>query len=102
MFHYINSFKNTVQHNSIVTCVNSQELQVEHVRSVKLEFSDYTKMIDNILHVPEIKNNLLSVHALTQTDNEVTFRRDRSVVIDDDQGGNYEIGHATSGLYRLT
>jgi Retrotransposon gag protein/Zinc knuckle len=102
MFNDISSFKDTVQHNSVVTCANSQGLQVEHIGSVELELADHAKTINNVLHVPEIKNNLLSVHALTQMGNEITFRRDGSVVIDDDQGGNYEIGHATSGLYRLT
>jgi hypothetical protein len=65
------------------------------------EDSKVTKMkLDNVLHVPELKKNLLSVPAMTAKGAVVHFDNERCVVTKNDK--DYTIGHKVGDkLYKL-
>lgn len=66
------------------------------------QIANQNLLLNNILHLPEIKKNLLSVKKLCE-DNNVSINFDSSVVHIKDQATNRDLltGGITGGLYQL-
>ena len=76
-----------------------------HVGTVNLldnddEYSVLT--LHDVLLVPELRHNLISVRALNRGGLDVSFRRDGTVLIADQDDVSYEIGQTVGDIHQLT
>src|SRR5665213_2152327 len=100
MFHQLNDLSNVTQNKSMIICANSQILRSTHVRSVNL--TDELNL-ENVLCVPDLQHNLISVQALTKSGHRVIFENDGMVNINDvDNNSTIRIGHAIGDLFHLS
>ena len=97
MFNQLDAFGSTISQESAITCANSQQLKSTHIGTVNI---DGISTLHDVLHVPELKHNLLSVRALTKDGNDVIFKRDGDVELINDVE-SHVIGHAVGDLYQL-
>ena len=61
-------------------------------------------VLQDALYVPQLRHNLLSVPALTQDGNRVSFEPDGTVKltnISDDNSTTYDIGQAVGNIFHL-
>src|SRR5277367_1195143 len=97
MFNDCNVFETLTQKDATITCANSQSISATHVGTVKLNDS---KTLTNVLLVPELQHNLISVSAIAKEGNDVTFTHNGSVLINDATKDNpFKIGHIQGNLY---
>ena len=103
MFNRLDLFGTTTERNSRVKCANNQELKSSLVGPVELEMQGTTtKILQDALYVPELRQNLLSVRALTKEGNDVIFRRNGTVeLVEDNSDEPITIGRAVGDLYQL-
>ena len=106
MFNTLDIFDDISRSRNVsVACVDKTEIDAPYVGSVKfsLDADDCSSLtLRDVLHVPKLKHNLLSVRALTKERLDVSFRRDGMVLVADEDDKTYEIGHAVGDLYHLT
>jgi hypothetical protein len=105
MFHSKESFDDDLRAKKTTdACANSQEIESIHTGTVNISLGDSIKALRDVLHVPELKKNLLSVRALTREGHKVTFNPDGTVVMTetDNDEHSFEIGQAVGDLYHLT
>jgi len=85
---------------------SSHKLKSLHVGTINLNMGtngqDTTTTLHNVLHVPELRQNLLSVRALTKEGNDVVFKQSGTVELIDNNQNSQEIGHAVGDIYHLT
>ena len=76
MFNDLDAFNNgdIHQQETCITCANKEEVIATHVGSVSLNLDGTSKTLQNVLYVPELKHNLVSVRALEKDGNHVSFR----------------------------
>src|SRR5665213_2339629 len=100
MFHQLDDLSDVTQNKSMITCANSQTLRSTHVRSVNL--TDELNL-ENVLCVPDLQHNLISVWALTKSSHHIIFENDGTVNINDvDNNSTTKIGHAIGDLFHLS
>ena len=103
MFKRLNAFRDYSPKRTKITCAgSSQDLKSTNVGTVDLDIGKgEIKTLHGVLHVPELRHNLVSVRELTKDGNDVVFSRDGAVQLVDDNNSQ-EIGRAVGGLYQLT
>jgi len=102
MFKTLEAFRTFSPQNSCIASASSHNLKSMHIGTVDLDMGiQGTKVLHDVLHVPELRHNLLSVHALTKEGNDVIFKRDGKVELIDHDNNSQEIGHALGDLYQL-
>src|ERR1700691_2170924 len=99
MFYQLDDLSDITQNRTTIICANSQTLRSTHAGSINL--TDELKL-DNVLCVPDLQHNLISVRALNKSGNDVIFGSDGAVSISDDDNKNTQIGQAISDLYHLS
>jgi len=108
MFRSSNEFSDLNPKSTTVLCANDSEIDSTHVGTVNLELHDddddenANLTLRDVLLVPDLRHNLLSVRALNREGLDVSFRRDGTVLIADQDDISYEIGRAVGDLYQLT
>jgi len=106
MFHSADEFINLKAKTTAVLCANDSQMSSTHVGTVDIrthDNDDYSILtLHDVLLVPELRHNLLSVRALNKGGLNVSFRRDGTVLIADQDDISYEIGQAVGDLYQLT
>ena len=104
MFNTLDAFEEVQPQNTTISCANKSEIGSTHVGSVKLHFDDNepSVILQNVLHVPNLKHNLLSVPALIKDGNRVVFEPNGTVTLTDKNERSYEIGHKVGDLYHLS
>ena len=71
-----------------------------HVGSVNI--TDKLKL-KNVLCIPDLQHNLISIRVLNKSGNDITFKSDGTVVsINDDDNNMMTIGHAIGDLFHLS
>ena len=100
MFADRNAFQTLSRKEATITCANSQSIRATHIGKVKFGAN---KALDDVLYVPDLQHNLISVSALTKEGNDVTFKSDGTVTITtQDEAEPIKIGHAVGNLYQAT
>ncbi len=74
-------------------------MQSTHIRSINL--SDEINLED-VLCIPKLHHNLISVRALNKSGHEVTFKSDGNVIQIDDDNNIIKIGQAIGDLFHLS
>jgi len=104
MFKDASRFHSMVTSSTKIACAGDQTLNSDAYGTVNMELGDGSEsssgmVLDNVLHVPDLRHNLLSVRALTKGGKDVVFKRDGAVELigDDDV---HEIGHAVGDHYQ--
>ena len=87
--------------NTNISCANAQEIEATHVGFVNMHCDDSVLHLKDVLHVPKLKHNLVSVRALNKDGNDVMFHHDGSVVLTNNDSSQI-IGHAVGNLYYMT
>jgi hypothetical protein len=106
MFKDISAFDDDIRdHSSSVTCADNNIMQSKHIGRVSLsidsDVGDENLILRDVLHVPELKSNLLSVVALNRDGKRVSFEPNGTVTMSD--GDNTQtIGRNIGNLYHLT
>lgn len=85
-----------------VTLGNSTQIKALGTGIINMDDKFGGLTLDNVLYVPALKHNLLSVSALNKTGNDITFTRDGIVKLTDKNYDTQVIGKAHSNLYHLT
>ena len=103
MFNDLGAFDDVYPQKSSVACANSQELESRNVGTITLNFDDDKRNISlqNVLYIPKLRHNLLSVPALNQDGKDVHFLRDGTVTMTD-ANTTYDIGHSVGNLRYLS
>lgn len=85
--------------NEIVTANNSK-LQVKAVGSTSVKFHENEIEIADVLHVPNLAVNLLSVHKIVSKGNMITFDKNCCIIYDENK---QQIAKCTAqnGVYKL-
>ena len=96
MFSDHNAFETLTPENATITCANSQSISATHVGTVKLNDS---KTLKDVLLVPELQHNLISVSALTDEGDDITFMHKGTVLLNAMDDNPIQIGHAIGKLY---
>ena len=99
MFNQIDDFRNISRKNTMITCANSQDVQSTHIGSIDL--SDEINLED-VLCVPKLHHNLISVRVLNKSGNDVTFKSDGDIIQIDDDNNIIKIGQAIGDLFHLS
>lgn len=86
--------------NEIVTANNSK-LQVKAVGSAQIKFRENEIEIADILHVPNLAVNLLSVHKMVSDGNTVTFDMNGCTIYDNEKRQIAKCS-AQNGVYKQT
>ena len=102
MFNDLDAFSDIKPKKSTVTCANSQEIESTHIGTVNLNFDGKNTLLSDVLYIPKLSRNLLSVTALTKEGNDVHFLHNGTVSVTDNSNSSYEIGHAVGDLFHLT
>src|SRR5665213_316377 len=103
MFYQLDDLSGDItQNKSMVTCVNSQTLQSTYVESVNLtdEFN-----LENVLCIPDLQHNLISVRVLTKSRHRVIFENNGMVNINDVDNNSttkIDMRSAISFIYQWT
>lgn len=85
-----------------VTVGNGQTVLIQHIGKGLLPTPQYSFSLNNLLHVPNISSNLLSVHQLTKDNNcSVTFDSNSFVVQDKHTNKVLHKGPNIHGLYHF-
>lgn len=102
MFNTLDAFNDDVrQEVTHITCANKETVEATHVGSVNLDLNGTPRALHDVLHVPRLKHNLVSVPALTKDGNRVVFEPDGTVTLTDNDKNSYEIGYKVGDLYHL-
>ena len=102
MFNRMDAFGEISPRESHIACANSQQMKSTHIGTVDIDVGVHEKL-QNVLYVPELQHNLLSVRALTKDGGkDVIFKKDGTVETVDDDNNSYKIGQAIGDLYQLT
>ena len=99
MFNEIDAFEDLTPIKSTVSCANSETLDATHVGTVRL--NDEIEPLRNVLHVSKLKHNLVSVMALNDEGNDITFNSDKDVIMSNDKR-TIQLGRAIGNLYHVT
>src|SRR5271163_1050069 len=100
MFYQLDDLSDVTQNKTTITCANSQTLRSTHMGSINL--TDELNL-ENVLCVPDLQHNLISVRALNKSSTDVIFKSDGTVNIsDDDNNNSKQIGHAIGDLFHLS
>jgi len=100
MFYQLDDLSDVTQNKTTITCANSQTLRSTHMGSINL--TDELNL-ENVLCVPDLQHNLISVRALNKSGTDVIFKSDGTVNIsDDDNNNSKQIGHAIGDLFHLS
>ncbi len=83
----------------MITCANSQDVQSMHIESIDL--SDEINLED-VLCIPKLHHNLISMQALNKSRHDVTFKSDGNVIQIDDNNNIIKIGQAIGDLFYLS
>jgi Reverse transcriptase (RNA-dependent DNA polymerase)/Retrotransposon gag protein/Integrase core domain/Chromo (CHRromatin Organisation MOdifier) domain/GAG-pre-integrase domain len=101
MFNQIETFGTISPNNSSIICANSEKLHSEYIGTVDIKMGEEDiKTLQNVLYVPKLQHNLISVRALTKEGNDILFKRDGTVKLVNDNE-TYEIGQAIGNIYQL-
>ena len=57
--------------------------------------------LEDVLYIPDLTYNLISVRGLNKIGNDVIFRRDGYITLVEDNGVEYDIGCTIGNLYHL-
>ena len=91
-----------IQGNETVTVGNGQELLVTHIGNGKLQTLTYNFRLDNILRVPDLASNLLSVHKLCLQNNVICyFDANKFLIQDLPMGKILYAGLSRDGVYPI-
>ena len=104
MFNDLGAFDEVYPQKSSVACANSQELESTHIGTVTLNLDDDDEKnisLQNVLYIPKLRHNLLSVPALNQDGKDIHFLRDGMVTMTD-ANTTYDIGHSVGNLRYLS
>ena len=101
MFNHLDAFECTSRNDSIVICANSQTLHSMHIGTVKLNTETELLQLQNILYVPKLKHNLISVSALTDDGNRISFEPDETITIGNNEKTS-QLGKKIGKLYYAT
>lgn len=85
--------------NNIMSA-NNGKMIVEKCGDVSIELDNTSIAVDNVLHVPDIAANLLSVHKMCQKNNTVVFDRNGCTVFDA-KGEVIFFVKPTNGIYKI-
>ena len=99
MFYELDDLTDVTQNNTTITCANSQELQSTHIGSIDLTDELNLK---NVLCVPDLQHNLISVRALNKSGNDVIFKNDGTVINVDETDKATKIGQTIGDLFHLS
>ena len=91
-----------VQGSEAVTVGNGQELPVTHIGNGELQTLTHTFRLDNILRVPDLASNLLSVHKLCLQNNAFCYFYAHKFLIQDLPTGKIlDTGLSKDGVYLI-
>src|ERR1700742_3654217 len=99
MFNQLEIFETVAERDGLVTCAGNEKLHTTHIGTIELD--DELKLQD-VLYVPEIARNLISVRALTRDGNDITFKSDGSVIKIGADHEEIKIGQADGNLFHLS
>ena len=99
MFCQLDDLTNVTRNKTTITCANSQELQSTHIGSIDL--TDELNLKD-VLYVPDLHHNLISVRALNKSGNDVIFKHDGTVINVDETDNTTKIGQTIGDLFHLS
>lgn len=98
-------FLDLKQESKPITVANGQQIQSEGKGTVSVNFSDKFKQIPDVLYVPDLATNLISVHSLVQEGLVVIFSPiGASILLKDDckvTGSVVATASNHNGMYRL-
>lgn len=101
MFKNWDAFKTMTERESMVTSANVDGPAMRSTHIGTVQSGDFE--LNDVLYVPKVQHNLISVKALNQARHDITFTRDGSVIsISDDAGGPVKIGELIGNLFHLT
>ena len=100
IFYQLDDLSSDITQNKLtIIYANSQTLWSTHVGSVNL--TDELNL-ENVLCVPDLQHNFISVRALTKSRHHVIFENDGMVNINDiNNNSTTKIGHVISDLFHL-
>jgi len=102
MFNHLEDFEVASEQDSSITCANSQRIKSSHVGTVNIDIGQDSILLHDVLHVPALQHNLLSVRALNKEGNDVIFKRDGLVELIDGTNRARKLGEAIGDLYHLS
>ncbi|KAL2942349.1 Retrovirus-related Pol polyprotein from transposon RE1 [Bienertia sinuspersici] len=85
--------------NNLITISDGRALKVQHIGSVSI---CQGIQLYNVLHVPEFKFNLISVHKLCKDLNCTLQFSSNECLVQCQQGPTIPLGSLTGGLYQVT
>ena len=101
MFGDKEDFGDLLPTSEVVFCANGTKTKATHQGFVDVNLEDGSVMhLQNVLRVPNLKKNLVSVRALNKDGNDVLFKRDGTVILTNNESSR-QIGHAIGDLYRV-
>lgn len=106
MSHNRDGFKNFKSYTDEVDTAGAEKIKVTGVGSVNLNIYDENGdpsniNVDDVLYVPNLAANLLSVKVITQKGFKVTFEKDTCTILDD-EGEFMAKAVLSGGLYKLS
>ena len=101
MFKWQNMFRNLIPNTSTVASAGtSSELKSKHIGMIDISINGQETTLRNVLHVPGLRHNLLSVRALTKNGNDVVFKQNGDVELINGNNST-KIGHAIGDVFQL-
>jgi hypothetical protein len=99
MFNQKDAFEDMSPTRAQINCAGTEQLKATHVGTIELGASE---TLHDVLYVPDLKHNLMSVCAVTKGGKNVMFKTDGTVVTIDKHDTTRQIGREVNGLYHLT
>jgi hypothetical protein len=103
MFKNLADFQETSPKRVTITCANAEKTTSKNIGTVPISLgSTGHTVLQDVLHVPALKHNLISVRGLVKAGNEVLFRRDGAVILTDEDENSRIIGEPVNDIYVLS
>jgi Pol polyprotein len=93
------SYRNFDKHPNTITIADGKQVIVEHIGTIRF---DNGIVLQNVLHVPGLKFNLISTHKLcTDMQCAITFTHDKCLIQGPTLPQSVVLGNLASGLYTV-
>lgn len=83
-----------------ISIANNNKIDISGIGDVKIQLNDEHINVNQVLYVPELSSNLLSVHQMTNAGNKLVFDENGCIIYNKD---DKEIMHVKSvdGIYKF-
>src|SRR4051794_30576396 len=103
MFKNLADFQEIAPKRITITCANAEKTSSKHIGTVPISLGSTGRMVlQNVLHVPDLKHNLISVRELVKAGNDIFFKRDGAVILTDEDENSGIIGEPADDIYVLS